>query len=148
VGSFIGVFASEMLPNYPIARSGTLIVNTDPHTESGSHWLAIHIQSRSSRLYYFDSYGLPAYIPAIQSFINRNCTVWDYNSVQLQGSTTTVCANIAVSWRCIWIGVTRLKYSSGSLAPDPSINGFPNLRRSLAHYTKYCGGGHCNNSLR
>jgi hypothetical protein len=91
VGSFLGVFASDMLPKYPIQRSGTLIVNTDPHTESGSHWLAIHIQSRSSRLYYFDSYGLTPYIPAIQSFINRNCTVWDYNTVQLQGSTTTVC---------------------------------------------------------
>jgi hypothetical protein len=83
VGSFLGVFASDMLRKYTIARSGTLIVNTDPHTESGSHWLAIHIQSRSSRL--------PPLIPAIQSFINRNCTVWDYNSVQLQGSTTTVC---------------------------------------------------------
>jgi hypothetical protein len=91
VVSFLVVFASDMLPKYPITRSGTLIVNADPHTESGSHWLAIHIQSRSSRLYYFNSYGLPPYIPAIQSFINLNCTVWDYNSVQLQGSTTTVC---------------------------------------------------------
>jgi hypothetical protein len=89
--SFLGVFASDMLPKYLIGRSETLIVNTDQHTEFGSQWLAIHNQSRSSRLYYFDSYGLPPYIPAIQSFINRICTVWDYNSVHLQGSTTTVC---------------------------------------------------------
>jgi hypothetical protein len=90
LGSFLGVFAFVMLPKYPITRSGTLIVNTDPHTESGSHWIAIHIQSCSSRLYYFDFYCLPPYISAIQSFINRNCTVWDYNTVQLQGRTTTV----------------------------------------------------------
>jgi hypothetical protein len=82
---------SACLPPTCLQRSGTLIVNTDPHTDSGSHWLTIHIQSRSSRLYYFESYGLPPYIPAIQSFINRNYTVWDYNTVQLQGSTTSVC---------------------------------------------------------
>jgi hypothetical protein len=89
--SFLGVFASDMLPKHPTASSCTFIVNTDPHTEPGSHWLAINIQSRSSRLYYFDSYSLTSYIPAIHSFINHNCTLWDYDSVQLQGSTTTVC---------------------------------------------------------
>jgi hypothetical protein len=41
VGSLIGVFASDMLPKSAIIRSGTLIVNTDPRTQSGSHWLAI-----------------------------------------------------------------------------------------------------------
>jgi hypothetical protein len=92
VCSFLGVFASDMFPTHPIQRSGTVIVNTDPHTETGSHWLAIHIQSRFSRLCYLVSYGLPPYIPAIQSFINRNCNVWDYNMVQRQGSTITVCS--------------------------------------------------------
>ena len=67
------------------------IVNTDPHTASGSHWLAIHFQSRSHFCYYFDSYGLPPFIPSIQSFIRRNCSVWDYNSVQLQRPASTVC---------------------------------------------------------
>jgi hypothetical protein len=92
VRSFLGVLASDMLPKYPIAHSGTHIVNTDPHTEFGSHYLAIHIESRSSRLYYFGSNGLPPYILAIQLFINDNCTVWDYNSIQLQCSTTTLCS--------------------------------------------------------
>jgi hypothetical protein len=91
VGSFLGIFHSDLLPKYPIARSGTLIVKTDRHTESGSHWLAIHLQPRSSTAYYFDSYDLPPIIPSIQTFINRNCTAWDYNSVQLQGPTTAVC---------------------------------------------------------
>ena len=91
VGSFLDVFPSDLLPEHSIARSGTLIVNTDPHTESGSHWLAIHFQSKSHSSYYFDSYGLPPYIPSIQSFIRRNCSVWDYNTVQLQGLTSTIC---------------------------------------------------------
>jgi hypothetical protein len=91
VGSFLGVYPPDLLPQQSIARSGTLIVNTDPHTESGSHWLAIHFQSRSFTAYYFDSYGVPPLIPSIQASIRRNYTVWDYNSVQLQGPTTTVC---------------------------------------------------------
>jgi hypothetical protein len=49
-------------------------------------------------------------------------------------------ANIAVSWCCTWIGFTRLKNLLGSfLAPVNPINGYLNyLRRSLAHYPKYC----------
>jgi hypothetical protein len=69
VGSFLGVFPSDLLPKYSIALYGTLIVNTDPQTESGSHWLAIHFQSLSSTEFYFDSYGLPPLIPSIQTLI-------------------------------------------------------------------------------
>jgi hypothetical protein len=90
VGLFLAVFPSDLLTR--TVRSGTIIVKTDRHTESVSHWLVIQIQSSSSKIYYFDSYGLPPLIHSIQSFINRNCTVWDYNLVQLQGPTTAVCA--------------------------------------------------------
>ena len=75
VKSFIGVFPSDLLPN-SISRSGSVIINTDPHTERGSHWLAIHFETRSSRAYYFDSYGIFPIIPTILDFLKRNCTVW------------------------------------------------------------------------
>ena len=91
VRSFLGVYPSDLLPPHSIAQSGTLIVNTDPHTQTGSHLLALHFQSRSYTSYYFYSYGLLPFIPSIQSFIRRNCTVCEYNSVQLQGPTSTVC---------------------------------------------------------
>ena len=91
VGSFLGFYPSDLHPHLPIALSGTLIVNTDPHTESRSHWLAIHLQSRSHSSFYFDSSGLPLFIPSIESFINRNGIVSNYNTVQLQGHTSTVC---------------------------------------------------------
>ena len=32
VNSFVGDVASDLLPEDPMARSGTIIVNTDPHT--------------------------------------------------------------------------------------------------------------------
>ena len=91
VGSFHGIFLSHILPQQPIARSGTRIVNTDPHTESGSHWLTSQLQYTSHSSFYFDSYGLPPFIPSIESFIHRNSIVRIYNTVQLQGPTSTVC---------------------------------------------------------
>jgi len=92
VNSFLGVYASDLLP-LSIAQTGTLIVNTDPHTEPGLHWQAIYFQNphRTSNGYFFDSYGRYPFIPSIQDFIRRHCTVWQYNRTQLQGPTTTVC---------------------------------------------------------
>jgi hypothetical protein len=91
VKSFLGVFPSDLLPPHTIKRCGTIIINTDPHTESGAQWLALRLDSRSSHPYYFDSYGIPPFLPSIQAFLRRNCTVCVYNSVQLQGLTSTVC---------------------------------------------------------
>jgi len=79
-----------MLP-YSVTQPSTVIVNTDAHTQSGSHWLAIRLEPRSSTAFYFDSYGQSPHIHDIQSFLRRNCTVLNYNNTQLQGPTSTVC---------------------------------------------------------
>jgi hypothetical protein len=88
--TFLGVFPSDML-THSITRTGTVIVNTDAHTQTGLHWLAIHLEPRSSTAFYFDSYGLSPHINDIQSFLRRNSTVLHYNTVQFQGPTSTVC---------------------------------------------------------
>ena len=44
VNSFLGVYASDLLP-LSIVQTGTIIVNTDPHTQPGKHWHAIHFQN-------------------------------------------------------------------------------------------------------
>jgi len=67
-------------------------INTNPHTEKGSHWLAVHFLSKSSSAYFFDSYGIVPLVPDIAAFKRRNCTVWDYNRRQLQGLTINVCS--------------------------------------------------------
>jgi len=94
VNSFLGVYASDLLP-LSIVQTGTIIVNTDPHTEPGLHWQAIYFQNphRTSNGYFFDSYGRYPFIPSIQDFIRLHCTVWQYNRTQLQGPTTTVCGD-------------------------------------------------------
>jgi len=90
--SFLGVYPSDLLP-HSVAQSGTVIINADPHTEKVSHWLAIHFEHKASSAYYFDSYGISPLVPAIHAFLRRNCTVWVYNTVQLQGLTSTVCGH-------------------------------------------------------
>ena len=37
-----------------------IIYNTDPHTKSGSHWIANYVDIPKHRCYYFDSYGYEA----------------------------------------------------------------------------------------
>src|SRR5215471_12320827 len=92
VASFLGVYSSDLIPHsisyLPGRYSGCLIINTDPHTEKGTHWLAIHLQPKSYSAFYFDSYGLPPYLPPVCNFLRRNSLLWDYNNVQLQGLTS------------------------------------------------------------
>ena len=90
VKTFLGALPSDLLP-HSITQSSTVIVNTDSHTQSGSHWLAIRLEPRSSTAFYFDSYGLSPYIHDIQSFLRRNCTVLNYNNAQLKAPMSTVC---------------------------------------------------------
>jgi hypothetical protein len=88
--SFIGVFASDLIPP-SVTRFGCLIINSDPHTEKGTHWLAVLIQPKSHSSFLFDSYGLAPFIPNIQKFLRDNSIVRDYNKVPLQSLTSTVC---------------------------------------------------------
>ena len=101
--SFLGVYPSDLLPHSIHQQTGTVILNTDPHTQEGTHWLAIHFQPKSSTAFFFDSYGQPP--PSdlnILSFLKRNCTVWNYNThhgKDLQASC--VVTTVAFS-PCIW----------------------------------------------
>ena len=88
--SFLDIYAADLLPS-SITKTCTAIVNADPHTEAGSHWLAIHFRPKSSSTYYFYSFGIVPFVPDILAFIKRNCTTWDYNKRQLQSLTSDVC---------------------------------------------------------
>jgi hypothetical protein len=104
--SFLGVYPSYLLPR-SIVQTGSVIVNTDPHTEEGSQWLAIHFQPKSSSAFHFDSYGNPASVPDIKDFIRRCCTVCHYNTVRFQGATTTLCGHYC----CLFVLYTDMGYT-------------------------------------
>ena len=87
---FLDVYASDLLPR-SINKTCTILVNANPHTEGGSHWLAIHYRPKSSSAYYFDSYVIVPLLPDIQALLRGKCTTWDHKGRQLQGLTSEVC---------------------------------------------------------
>jgi hypothetical protein len=116
VDSFLGLFPSDLLPR-SITRCSTLIVNTDPHTEKGSHWLAINFRTKSFSAFYFDSYGLFPYLYPIQSLLRLSCSVWDLNTTQLQVSSVRSAGTTAVCLPCTWIGDILLIILSAYFIP-------------------------------
>jgi hypothetical protein len=120
---FSGVCPSDLLPTHAIIRNGTVIVNADPHTRSGSHWLAIRLEPKSSSAFYFDSYGLPPLVPAVQSFLRRTSSVWEYNT-QLQGLTSTACGHYCCLFAlCLDEGLSPRQFVSlfGALHADEGV---------------------------
>ena len=73
VPSFQGVYPSNLLPD--VVKYGTYIINFDPHTKFGSHWVAVHVQSL--RGYYFDTYGQYHHLTSILHFLKRHCITWN-----------------------------------------------------------------------
>ena len=57
VKSFLGVYPSDMLLHSIHQQTGTVILNTDLHTQEGTHWIAINFQPKSSTAFVFDLYG-------------------------------------------------------------------------------------------
>jgi hypothetical protein len=58
VPNFIGVFASDQLPRLP-PRDSFLVVNIDPASENGSHWVAMgHLSNPLRPPEFYDPVGL------------------------------------------------------------------------------------------
>lgn len=92
---FLGVLASDQLPNGPIARLPALtIINTHPSTKSGEHWLAVYITGDGVGRF-FDSFGnKPDFLrfpPSISDFLKTTCDRVEYSTKQFQDSMSTTC---------------------------------------------------------
>jgi hypothetical protein len=92
---FDGVFASDCLPMFCGGGDTGLVMNLDPSSQSGSHWVSIYIQN--GRGEYFDSYGMAPPLEEFLSFLKRNSTSWSYNKQELQSLDSMVCGHY-----CIW----------------------------------------------
>ena len=94
---FEGVFAADTLPTHVYRKPAYFIVNTDPVSKPGKHWIAITIDCHGHGEY-FDSYGLPPYINNHQKFLNRHCKTWKFNNTDLQALDSTVCGQYCVMY--------------------------------------------------
>lgn len=90
---FKGVYASNKLPKQKIKiKPACYIINTDPSTKPGTHWVAIYLP-KNGKAEYFDSFGYEPKVKSIQKFLKRNSVNFIYNPNQLQSPLSFVCGN-------------------------------------------------------
>ena len=108
--SFLGVFASDTLPNRTaeILKNKSLIINTDTHNLPGTHWVAI--LSRDNEAYFFDPFGFQP-IPEIASWLNRHFKKWTFNKRQVQPTTSDYCGYFCLYFLYAATRVPHLKHS-------------------------------------
>ena len=92
---FRGTYSRNLLPN-KINKPFGIVINTDPSSEPGEHWVAIYM-STEGELEYFDSFGLPPLHAEIIEFLDNNCVNgWSYNTITFQSIYSTTCGMYCV----------------------------------------------------
>jgi hypothetical protein len=90
---YFGTFARDRIPKAKLKSHGALIVNTDPSSEEGEHWVAMMINEDGTGEY-FDSYGLPPLQQDFITFMNKNSSSgWGYNRIILQCFECITCGH-------------------------------------------------------
>jgi hypothetical protein len=80
---FKGVFARDQLPTLETTPA-CFIINTDPISKEGEHWLAFYID-KDQHCNFFDSYGNHPSKFKLDAYLNKNFKSWTYNNIQIQG---------------------------------------------------------------
>ena len=85
---FLGVFPRDKLIQF---GDGALVVNTDPSTKPGEHWIAVFVKNGSAE--YFDSYGSDT-----PKWLKRNWknVTWTSNPIPLQSPLSAVCGQYCI----------------------------------------------------
>ena len=94
---FIGVFALDELPhNLPMDKTIKLIVNLQPKSQPGSHWVAIY--RRGNNGFYFDTFGrLPP--STIRNWLANNTRRWKFYDKIIQAPSDKVsCGYICLTF--------------------------------------------------
>lgn len=94
--TFVGVFACDQLPKTISKYPACLVVNTDPHSKAGKHWLAMYIPNAVT-LEFFDSFGHPPehFKGPIARFASKFSHM-NYNDVPVQSPFSAVCGQFCI----------------------------------------------------
>ena len=89
---FRGVISRDQILSIVNAKRGYYIVNLNDSTQPGSHWVVIHVRSKSTGqlLEYFDSFGLNAPNEVVE-LSDRLGVYYIYNSTQYQDLNSVLC---------------------------------------------------------
>jgi hypothetical protein len=87
---YLGVYPIDQARKLPKIYPSCFIINTDPSTKPGKHWIGI-IRFNKTTGYYFDSAGLSPETRSGMLPILRTCSAWIFNRKTLQSLFTTTC---------------------------------------------------------
>lgn len=94
---YLGTFASDSFRLTPQMRRQACIINTDIKSAPGEHWVAIINDQEGC--YFFDSFGLPIYVPPIIKTLKENKVAkYSYNSCQIQPFTSDNCGYYCIAF--------------------------------------------------
>jgi hypothetical protein len=144
---FVGVFASDTIPT-KIRYPAGLIVNTDPQSLGGTHWVAIYVNEEGGATF-FDSLGQPPHVEGHRQFLKRQCNSMIYYSKQLlQDVNSDVCGQYCVIYLAVRARGFSTKDFLNFFANSPSLLFNDRLINRL--FVKYFGsyaiagsGGQC-----
>lgn len=96
---FYGTVPCDRLPKtLPTEGPTAIIVNTDPHDESGSHWIALWTEGNKCEI--MDSYALPVEVydttEPILAWLNRHFESSIMNGMSLQSIFSQSCGDYAL----------------------------------------------------
>src|SRR4030088_2203834 len=91
-----GCFAVDQVPRAVKRFPCSMVLNLDPSTMDGSHWVAMYIPKPHGTVYFFDSMGQPPTETMIKSSIMKNFKTIIYNKIPIQSVLSTVCAQFCI----------------------------------------------------
>ena len=116
-GFFGGVYSSDNVPVIPVHEPTAYVINLDPSTQPGSHWISVITGPGKFISEYYDSYGQEPKLTRIKKLLGD---VYIYNNKQIQSILTTVCGQ-----HCLYFILGRsLKKSMSTIIssyPDPPL---------------------------
>lgn len=93
IPEFGGVYCLDNLPSMPRYRPLSIIINTDPCSMPGEHWLALHLDIYGKGEY-FDSFGLPPLHSEIRTFLSQNSpNGWTWSHTTYQSIDANTCGH-------------------------------------------------------
>lgn len=129
---FKGIYASNELPDLShdeISNGVFMIVNFDPNTKEGSHWIGMRI--KKNKCEYFDSYGeKPDEDDGIlndtthfKEYLEQYGKNFKYNPYDLQGKYSSVCGHYSVMFAYTGLDYDVWRTLGFILTPKAKISG-------------------------
>ena len=88
-----------------------IVFNLDPHYKGGSHWVAIFVDLKKCKIYYFDSYGYPPHkqIKKLIKEIEKQCVSYQFNMETTINEKRHQYGNSECGMYCLFFIISMLK---------------------------------------